>query len=240
MDVRSLHYQFKLNKDRIDTLANQDFNVAEIDWFLNEAQLIFIKQRFGEWNNKNKGFENSTKRIADLAAVTIKYPLQPAIVPALDSGVYEVDLTDLSYPYLFYVSGSVDIVDENSCSANTPLKFMQHDDYRESLRDPFNSPSLEFIPFNFGRSSSDTGSSMYIYPGDYTIPAVYIEYIKYPSRISFGNYVYLDGVTYPEATSELADHTHVEIVDIACQVAALATENPEYIQLRNQKILIQE
>lgn len=48
MDVRSLHYQFKLNKDRIDTLVNQDFNVAEIDWLLNEAQLIFVKQRFGE------------------------------------------------------------------------------------------------------------------------------------------------------------------------------------------------
>lgn len=121
-----------------------------------------------------------------------------------------------------------------------PLKFVQHDDYRESLRDPFNSPSLEFIPFNFGRASSDTGSSMYIYPGEYTIPAVYIEYIKYPSRISFGNYTYLDGVVYPEATSELSEHTHPEIVDIACQVAALATENPEYIQLRNQKILIQE
>lgn len=166
--------------------------------------------------------------------------MQPTITPTLDSGVYEVDLANLLYPYLFYISGSVDAQDANDCTSNIPLKFFQHDDYRESLRDPFNLPSLEFIPFNFGRSSSGTGSSMYIYPGDYTVSDVYIEYIKYPSRISYGNYTYIDGTVYPEATSELEDHTHQEIVDLACQLAALATENPEYIQLKNQKILISE
>lgn len=31
MTISELHYAFKLAKDRIDTLANQDFNVAEID-----------------------------------------------------------------------------------------------------------------------------------------------------------------------------------------------------------------
>jgi hypothetical protein len=81
---------------------------------------------------------------------------------------------------------------------------------------------------------------MYIYPGDYFIPSVYIEYIKYPSRVSFGNYTYLDGVNYPQTTLELSDLVHQEIVDLACQIAGLNTENPEYIQLKNQKILIQE
>lgn len=240
MTIRELHYAFKLAKDRIDTLSNQDFNVAEIDWLLNEAQLVFIKQRFGDWNNKRKGFENTTKRIADLSAITIKYPLQPALTPTLDSGVYEVSLSELLYSYFFYVSGSVDVVDDNDCLTNVPLRFVQHDDYRSVLRDPFNNPSLESIPFNWGRSSSGSNTSMYIYPGDYTIPSVYIEYLKYPSRISYGSYTYIDGVVYPEATSELSEHTHQEIVDIACQLAALATENPEYIQLKNQKLLVQE
>lgn len=31
MTIQEAHYQFKLNKDRVDTLSTQDFNVAEID-----------------------------------------------------------------------------------------------------------------------------------------------------------------------------------------------------------------
>lgn len=240
MQIAELHYAFKLAKDRIDTLANQDFNVVEIDWLLNEAQIVFTKNRFSEWNNKRRGFESNAKRIADLSALVVKNPLQPPITPTLDSGVYEVKLSDLLYPYLFFVSGTVDIVDANSCTTNVPLKFIQHDDYLYSFRDPFNSPSLEFIPYNFGLSSTGSGTSIYIYPGDYTISSVYVEYIKYPSRVSYGNYTYIDGVNYPQNTFELSEHTHQEIVDLACQIAALNIENPEYIQLKNQKIMIQE
>ena len=46
MDVKSMHYDFKLKMDRVDTLSNPDFNIAEIDWLLNEAQLVFVKNRF--------------------------------------------------------------------------------------------------------------------------------------------------------------------------------------------------
>lgn len=158
----------------------------------------------------------------------------------MDSGVYEVDLSNTLYTYLFYVSGTVDIVDENDCLTNVPLKFMQHDDYKEALRDPFNSPSLEFIPFNFGRSSSGTGTSLYIYPGDYTIPSVYIEYIKYPSRVSYGNYTYIDGINYPQTTLEVPEQAHQEVVNLACLIASLNTDNPEYVQLKSSKINIQE
>lgn len=31
MDISSLHYDFKIKMDRVDTLSNQDFNAAEID-----------------------------------------------------------------------------------------------------------------------------------------------------------------------------------------------------------------
>jgi len=172
--------------------------------------------------------------------MVIKYPLQPAITPILDSGVYEVGLSNLLYTFLFYVSGTADIVDANECLTNVPLKFMQHDDYRIALRDPFNTPSLEFIPFNFGRASSEDGTSLYLYPGDYTIPSVYLEYIKYPSKVSYGNYTYIDGVNYPQATLEVPEQAHQEVVNLACQIAALNIENPEYIQLKSQKILIQE
>lgn len=240
MSIRELHFAFKMAKDRIDSLSTEDFNAAQIDWLLNEAALIFTKTRFNGHSIKGRGFEADKKRTDDLSTLVIKYPSQSGLVPTLDNGVYEVALSDLTYPYLHFISGTVTAVDTDNCSATIPLKFTQHDDYRELLRDPFYSPSLEFIPFNYGRASSSTGTSIYIYPGEYTIPMVYLEYLKYPARVSLGTYTYIDGNIYPEATLDLPEHTHLEVVDIATQVAALSIENPEFIQLKNQKIMIHE
>jgi hypothetical protein len=117
---------------------------------------------------------------------------------------------------------------------------MQHDDYLDALQDPFNTPSLESIPYNFGRASSNNGSSIYIYPGNLNITGVYVEYLKYPAKVSYGNYVYIDGNTYPPTDFETPEHLHQEIIDLACQIAALNIENPEYIQLKTQKVFLSE
>jgi len=245
MTIQEAHYQFKLNKDRIDTLATEDFNAAEIDWLLNEAQMVFVKQRLGTNNNKRKGFEAIQKRIDDLAKLVIKYPLQPAITPSVvDPGIYEVSISSLVYTYLQLISGYATVkLAEDCIIEGVPLKFMQHDDYRVALRDPFNEPSTEFIPYNTGRSTNGSGTSIYLYGGQLpndAIQTIYLEYIKYPSKVSLGTYTYIDGVVYPATTFELSDHTHQEIVDIACQLAAINTDNPEYIQLKNMKISVHE
>lgn len=241
MDIASFHYQFKLSKDRIDSLAKQDFNKAEIDWLLHEAQLILVKTRFNAHNTKNTGFENTQKRIDDLSTLVVKYPLQPALTPTeIEPGLYELELSSLLYTYLHYIAGKATIEVDTDCLKTAPLKFFQHDDYINALRDPFNSPSLEFIPFNFGRSSSGSGTSIYLYSGDLIITEVKLDYLKYPARMFYGNYTFIDGVIYPPTTSELPEHLHQEIVDVACQIAALNIESPEYIQLKSQKVFLSE
>lgn len=240
MTIKELHYAFKLGMDRFGTLSKENFNKGEVDWLLNEAQMIFLKKRTSPNNKRNEGFEASQKRIDDLSSLVIKYPLQPGIVPTLDSGVYIVNLTDLAFLYYQLVDGSVDVTLSDNCTKNVPLKFIQHDDIRTVLRDPFNKAGLEGIPYNFGRNLSDNSSSIFIYPAQYNLSKVYLEYLKRPSKVSYGNYTYIDGNTYPEATLEFPEHTHSEIVDIACQIAALNIESPEYIQLKSQKVFEQE
>lgn len=243
MTIAEAHYQFKLNMDRVDTQSNPGFRTEEIDFLLNEAQDIFIKRRINPLSNpKRMGFEHSQKRIDDLSSIVVKYPLQPYIVPTLDSGVYEVDLFKLLYTYLHLVSGKVELQVDDDCVKDVPLKFTQHDDYLIALRDPFNSPSTEFVPFNYGMSSSNehTSTSIYMYPGIYTINKVYLEYIKKPRRVFYGNYTYADGVNYPPTTFELPESVHSEIVDIACELASLNVENPEYIRLKQTKGAVNE
>lgn len=242
MTVSELHFDFKIKQNRVDTLAEFDFNPAQIDWLLNEAQLIFIKQRFTNSNVRKKGFEASQKRIDDLSSLVIKYPEQPELTPVHHSSgnIYEVNLTNLSYPYLFLISGECSAVIATNCTKNIPLRFIQHDDYRISLRDPFNSPSTEFIPYNVGKSSTDSNSSIYVYPGLYSINSVKLEYIKYPSKVSLGTYSYIDGTSIPANTLETPEQTHSEIVDLAVYLATIATKNNEFIQLATQKLIIQE
>jgi len=238
--IKELHYQFTLNMDRVASLTNPDLNPLEIDILLNEAQLIFIKQRMGINNSKKAGFETSQKRIDDLANLVVKYPLQPAIVPEeVSPGLYEVDLTKTTFPYFFLVNAYALVQVNDNCERKVPLKFTQHDDFNDTLRDPFNRGSRISIPYNYGRNTTNTGSSLFLYTTQ-VINSVAIEYIKYPSRVSLGSYTYLDGTIYPARTFETAEHTHLEILDIACQLAARNIENPEYINVRDQKTLINE
>lgn len=238
--IRELHYAIDVGMDRLGTLSKENLKKGEKDWLLNEAQMIFLKRRTSPHNNRNEGFEASQKRIDDLSTLVIKYPLQPGVTPTLDSGVYIVDFADLLYTYYQLVDASCDVVLSDNCTKLVPLKLIQHDDIRTVLRDPFNNASIEGIPYNFGRSLSNNTSSIFIYPRQLNISKVYLEYIKYPSKVSFGNYTYIDGNVYPEATLEFPTHTHSEIVDIACQIAALNIESPEYIQLKSQKVFEQE
>jgi hypothetical protein len=241
MTTSELRYAFKLAMDRVDSLNAPDFNVAQIDWLLNEAQLIFIKQRMSMYSNpKQKGFEQSQKRIDDLGSLVVKFPQQPGVVPTNPStGVYELSLSSLTFTYLFLVSAWADVTINTDCTKSVPLKFMQHDDYRLALKDPFNKAGEEFIPYNIGKSASSNSEAIFVY-SDYPIETIYTEYVRYPSRVSSGSYQYIDGNTYPEQSLQTPNQTHSEIVDIACMLAGLSAQNPEYIQLKSQKLLIHE
>lgn len=231
MTVREMHYSFKLAKDRLDTLVNQDFNPAEIDWLLNEAQLLYVKRKY------NPTFEVTEKVIKDLGNLVIKFPEQQPIAPTLVDGVYELNLSSLKYDHLYVISAYANVTEPN-CTYKTILKPISHDDYLDALRDPFNKSSKEHILYNYGRSSDNVGTiSMYLYPDTtQTVTNIIVEYIKAPSRISLGTYTYIDGVQYPETTSELSPHVHIDIVDLAVVIAATNIESPEYIQLKTMKL----
>ena len=240
MTIEEAHYDFKIKMDRVDTISKPDFSVEEIDWLLNEAQQVFIKKRFNSSTDSLKlGFENTQKRIDDLSTLMVTQPLQPPIVPAFIEGVYELDLANLQYPYLFMVKLSAEIT-LNNCTKIVPLKPIQSDDLTDALRDPFNKPSLDSIPFNYGLSTSTNNTSIYMYPGSATINKVYPSYIYTPPRVNLGTYTYIDGVNYPPTTFSTPLHTHSEIVDIACLLTSIAIENPEYLRVKQAKLAYSE
>lgn len=228
MTIQELHFDFKFKKDKVDTLTKQDFNVAEVDWLLNESQDLVVRRKMGINNNFNKGFENSQKRIDDLKTLHVKFPVQPGIVPTLVSGVYEVDLADLEYDY-YYLTRAYADVNDGTCVTRALVKIVQNDDLTEILRDPFSKPYMYEIPANFGKSTGDgTKGSIYLYPGVYTIDNVFLEYIKKPQRMSFGDYTYIDGEPSVLTECELPEHLHPELVTQAVELASLIVNDPNH------------
>lgn len=240
-----MHFDFDLKIDKMASLSKADFTVAEKDWLLNEAQNVLVKTRYSGNNSSTTAFESTQKRIDDLSALSIKYPDQLELTPTLLSGnIYELNLASLEHPYWFFTRGQVWVNLPNSCTKLAVMKLIQQDDLNYILEDPFNSSNPSEIIFNFGRASVPTGtytkSSIYLYPGTYTLGNVRLEYIRQPLRMNYGGYVYIDGITYSQQNCELPDHTHSELVDLAVQIAAGIIESPEYVQVKTQKLFSNE
>jgi hypothetical protein len=238
MTIQEAHYDFKMKMDKVDSLSKPDLNDAEIDWLLNEAQLLFLAQRVGTNNLYKMGFEVNAKRIEDISTLVIKYPLQPAIIPNnLGDFIYEVNLHTLEYNVYQVIAAWAKAQVQDCPDIDVALKHIQHDDYRDSLKDPFNKPSSQFFPYNYGRATTNPDHrSIFIYGSDKPITEVYLEYIKVPRRVSLGTYEYIDGVIYPPQTFEFPESRHTQIVDIAVFLASTIVENGDFANLKQVKL----
>lgn len=250
MTIREWHYDFKLKIDKVDSLDRPNFHPAEIDWLFNEAIELFVKQRYGLTNRIQQGFEVTQKRIDDLKTLVVKCPssTQPPLPVTLINtreGLYEAKLSDLAFKYLFLVRLEVAIT-RNNCTKFVNATITQHDDLTSALRDSFIKPSFNWgeVPAVLAAGITQPISalgSIYVYSGgDFTITNVYPEYIKQPQKVSIAGYNNINGVPTINIDSDLPEHTHREIIDLAVDLAARGIQIPELTNLTSQKLLINE
>lgn len=226
MTILEQHYDFKLKSDQVDSLSKRNFLPAEIDWLLNESEHRLITQRMGIGNPKFTGFENTQKRIDDLKNIHVRFPVQPALTPTLSSGIYEINLADLTYPYM-YMTRVVGTYTSDGCTTvDIPFKPVQTDDLTDILIDPFNKPHKYKVPFTYGQSTSGTTGSIFIHPAGGVVSDVKVEYIRKPTRVNLGGYLDILGVLTTTQDSELSEHLHTEIVNMAVALATRIMNDP--------------
>lgn len=243
MNIKELHYDFKIKIDKVDSLKKRNFETHEIDWIINEAQLIFLKQRFGQTNFKVKGFETTNKRKTDLGNLHITSPMiQPGLnTQQVDSSIFSINLKDLKYPYFIITRLHGDIEKEGCVKKTHQVKPVTHDDLNEYLIRSFYKPDFNWgrILVTEGQSDIIGEKSLYLYSGDFKINKVYIDYIKMPRKVWFGNYDSLDGkysIGSPEVSLEFHESVHSEIIDIAVAECSRIIENPDFINLKSIKL----
>ena len=263
MVIQEMHFDFDMKADKVDSLQKRSFNAAQIDWLLNEAQWVWLKNNYGLTQTNRSAFEVTEARIQDLKNLHIKCPVpQVGIVPTvIDTTIVETPLNLLTYEMLFVTRIKADIT-KGLCTKRVGATPVQTDDLNDALADPFNRPDFNAgeVIATYGKSSTDTSTvlnpegtgSVYLYSdGTFSIDTVFIEYIKYPNRMWFGNYdvtsdlrpkfagnayVYQSGVDTP-VNCELNSHVHPEIVDQAVLIASQLIEDPQLMGAKFQKYI---
>lgn len=243
MTVQEMHYDLSLRLDKIDSLNYDNFLAPEKDVYLNRAQIMLVKQRYGLNNNYNVGLEESQKRIEDLKNLLVKSCNDPScespILPIyLDNvkGIYRYNLNDLTKgKYLIYVSSYLK-AKKGKCIIDIVPKVTQHDDLYSSLFDANFSPSFEwmYVPLVFSENY------LYVYTNnDFEVGDIYIDYLRYPKEIRYGNYDDENGNPIAQQDCELPDYIHHEVLDLTELLIKKDIESPT-VELANKIIQINE
>lgn len=77
MTVQEMHTAVKLLLDKADSLNYPNYKSEEIDFFLNLAQDRFVKHRYDGAQSRNRGFEETQKRMDDLRNIASNAQLTP-------------------------------------------------------------------------------------------------------------------------------------------------------------------
>lgn len=214
-----MHYDFKTKLNKIDSQQYRNLRIPEIDWKLNEAQELFVKMVAKPRLKNNLGFETSQRTIDNIRTIVVKDYCSPVVN----------NVASLPENYWHFVSGE-SIMDKDNCIGfKGTIKIRQHDDEFENS--PFDKSSFEWREVN--AVFYEEGLKLFT-DGTFTNRQLCMNYIKQLQYIHNaedfrgGGYRLPSGILLAgNVSSELPDHTHREIVDIAVALAANELQNPD-------------
>lgn len=228
MTIQEMHYDFKMKLNKIDSEQYRNLRIPEIDWKLNEALEIFIKNNAEPYQVPFYGFEKNQRSIDNIRPLVVEnqlITLNGSVAPLPDD-------------YMFYVSSYV-IMKKGKCKDRRGrVLIKQHDDMFEES--PFDRSSYEWSEIN--ATFDGAGLRLYI-PEGITLDGLHLTYIRKHAYIHNAQ-DFLPGSKYKlpngvELTGrqncELPDYTHREIVDIAVYIASMDLEQ-QTAQFKQSKL----
>jgi hypothetical protein len=228
MDIRDMHYDFKVKFNKLDSQQNKNLKVQEIDWKLTEAQEIFIKAIAEPRYRQGLGFELNQRSIDDIKSIVKKQFFENGTCTRLDKIDDYTYKGQLPEDYLFYTSSRI-IASKGICLHKELIGHVVQDD--DLHQETWSSvPSFEWRETNllFSKDSFIPGWGEVHVKSDGTFVPEFIclHYIMQPPRlhnaqdVPGGSYMLPNGTTLTGSQScILPKHVHGEIVDLAVLLA---------------------
>ena len=222
MTVKEMHYQFKLDFNKLDSNQNRDVFVPEIDVYLNRAQEIFIETVIFPRNTSLNipGLENSQKNIDDVRSLVVSE----------EKLSVSSDKVTLPNKYKHYIRGRAKGVKGSCSSSEIVLHIRKHDMMFEE--NPNTSSSFEWRTLN----GTFIEQGIKLYNKDFKVDEIYLTYLRKPKYIHNaedfepgGSYRNFSGELLTGTQDcELPENVHSTIVDIAVFLATGSINSPEY------------
>lgn len=218
MNIKEMHYDFKLKLNAIDTQLYSGFKIPEIDWLLNRAIEVYIKLIAFPRTYTARGFEINRRTIDDLFPLVVNYKTFDS------SGLEKFDESSYIYKYpedyWFFLSGYVNTSKSGCNDKIARLWEVQHDDLNEEC--PFSESSFEWKEVNV----LNINEGFRLFAHNFDIKGIKLNYLKkHPymhnaEDYSSSGYTSLKGDTLT-GTQDciLPESTHPEIVDVAVLLA---------------------
>ena len=233
MNIKEMQYDIKFKLNKVDSQQYRNLRIPELDWVINEAYEIFVKSVAEPRTSNYLGFETSQRTIDDIRTIVVN---DKNIIPTkLDNKTYVLSLPQ---DYMFYISASVVITKKNCSDRIARAIIRQHDDRFEIS--PFDDSSFEWKEINI--RFYEEGIKLFT-DGTFEIKEVRLNYIRKHAYIhNAQDFLPTGSYKLPSGTvltgiqnSELPEHTHREIVDIAVLILTNNLELPTY-QLKQAKV----
>jgi len=214
MTVSEMHTNFKIIYDKTDSLNYPNFLPEEVDVFLNNAQDKFIEQRAYGNNARREGLEETQKRADDIREVIKNYTTSPSTSSSANKPNGRFVTLPTDYRHAIQEEVLISYTDCNDVTQSKTVEVipLTHDRYNRAINDPFNKPNTDKVL----RLVYEGGQFELLFAQGTSITTYRLRYIKTPQRIRYGT-VYSTPTTNQDC--ELADHTHIEIVNLAAQMA---------------------
>lgn len=213
MDIKSMHYEFKLRFNKLDSNDRREYKAPEIDVLLNMAQDTFIKRHI-PYADFNRGIEYNQRSTENLRSLVVN---QTSGV-ALTGGV-----ASLPNDYLYFLSGFA-VIERAGKNKTVRVKVYQHDDVLGNFDEP--SFMWNHVPVRF------TDSGIRVEEKGFNVSSLRLNYIRQPKWMhnaedwQGGQYNY-NGVTYSGTQDcELSDIAHREIVELAVLLGSESSDSP--------------
>lgn len=180
MTINQAHNYIKLEVDKTSSLELPAFEPEEIDYFLDDSILTFIKTRYSGNNSKQESFEETQKRIDDLRTLVVEVTLTtPATAGSYGANSVEFDLPAT---YLFSLGEAASIT-VSGVTSRTPVTPTSQDAVDMDLINPFSMHNLRLGEARPLRLFVDD-QIVLIGDGNYTINSVYLSYISLPEKMA--------------------------------------------------------
>jgi hypothetical protein len=220
--IKQLHYFFKLELDKVDTLSRPNVRPHQVDIYLRKGIREWFKDR-RSFAFDQDGFETNEEAVQALSNFHIKSPnIQPGIAAtAIADNIYELPFDKLEEEPAFITSVFADIYKDGCEKERVRMSFIRsNEDFNHYL-----SPSWKFRQgyYSVDMSSDLDGKSIYIdTQGEYSVGNVYVSYLKWPAKVFYSGYTDINGLAdYQSASPPIDSDVDENYIDEVIHFAVL-------------------